>query len=86
VYKTRFDQAKKTARKCLDACPEDVIRQFFNHSWAFHGCLLTRFDRAHGGMGRAEAEIAPESQTAHNVINGSSSQLKSASKKPKRGI
>jgi hypothetical protein len=37
-------------------------------------------------MGHAEAEIALESQTAHNDVNKSSSQLKSATEKPKKGI
>jgi hypothetical protein len=50
---------------------------------AFYRHLPTRFDRAHGRMGYVEAEIALESYTACNVIDRSSSQLKSASKSPK---
>jgi hypothetical protein len=33
--KTWFDQAKRVACKSLDACPVEVIWQFFNRSWRF---------------------------------------------------
>ena len=53
------------------------------HTNAVRLTLPTRFDRAHSRMGHVEAEIAPKSRTVHNVVNRSSSQLKSASKSPK---
>jgi len=56
VYKTRFDQAKKTARECLDACPEDVIRRFFNHSWCFIDAYCHRWTRGCPG-----GELGPTS-------------------------
>jgi len=33
MYKEKFEDAKATARSCLDACPVEVIWQFFNCSW-----------------------------------------------------
>jgi hypothetical protein len=33
--KKTFDNAKKAAIQCLDACPVDVIRRFINRSWHF---------------------------------------------------
>ncbi|ETW84844.1 hypothetical protein HETIRDRAFT_312097, partial [Heterobasidion irregulare TC 32-1] len=35
VYKERFDDTKKHARKCLNNCPIEVIRHFFNCLWHF---------------------------------------------------
>jgi len=35
VYKERFQDAKATAYSCLNACPVEVIRRFFNRSWRF---------------------------------------------------
>ena len=35
IYKERFNEAKKAAYECFDACPVDVIWQFFNRSWQF---------------------------------------------------
>jgi len=31
----RFEKAKRSMCECLDACPVDVIHQFFNCSWHF---------------------------------------------------
>jgi len=60
VYKT-FADAKSTARKCLDGCPVDVIRRFFNHSWQF--MLAYR----EGLTGKA-AEWAVQKQKAHRRV------------------
>jgi len=34
-YKDTFADAKKITCKCLDTCPVEVIRHFFNCSWHF---------------------------------------------------
>jgi hypothetical protein len=58
VYKTRFDQAKKTTRECLNTCPEDVIRWFFNRSWRF-------MDAYQQGLTGHAAEWAVQKQKSH---------------------
>ncbi|RXW24341.1 hypothetical protein EST38_g1508 [Candolleomyces aberdarensis] len=35
MEKRTFEDAKKAAIQCLDACPADVIRRFINRSWRF---------------------------------------------------
>ena len=35
IYKKTFKKAKTAMHECLNACPVDVIKQFFNHSWWF---------------------------------------------------
>ena len=35
VHKVKFEDTKRTALEYLNACPEEVIRRFFNRSWRF---------------------------------------------------
>jgi len=61
VYKKTFADAKSTACKCLDGCPVDVIRRFFNRSWQF---MLAY---CQGLTGKA-AEWAVQKQKAHRWV------------------
>jgi hypothetical protein len=61
IYKTTFGDAKKTARECLDACPVDVIRRFFNRSWQFMSAYRQ------GLTGRV-AEWAVQKQKSHQRV------------------
>jgi hypothetical protein len=62
VYKSKFDEAKKVAHECLDACPVTVIRRFFNRSWRFMDAYRK------GVTGRA-AEWAVQEQKSHRKIS-----------------
>ena len=53
--------AKKVVRKCLDACPVDVIRRFFNRSWWFMAAYRV------GLTGKA-AEWAVYKQKSHQRV------------------
>ena len=61
IYKSKFEVAKRTARECLDACPVDVIRRFFNHSWRFMSAYRQ------GLTGKA-AEWAVRKQKSHRRV------------------
>ena len=61
VHKDRFDAAKRIARESLNACPVDVVRRFFNHSWWFMDAYRQ------GLMGKA-AEWAVRKQKAHRRV------------------
>jgi hypothetical protein len=61
VYKDRFDAAKKIARECLDACPVDVVRRFFNRSWRF-------MDAYRQGLTGKAAEWAVHKQKSHRQV------------------
>ncbi len=56
--------AKKVARKCLDACPVDVIRCFFNQSWQFMAAYRVGLT---GLTGKA-AEWAVRKQKSHQRV------------------
>ena len=58
VYKVKFDDAKRTAVKYLNACPIDDIRQFFNHCWRF-------MDAYRQGLSGKAAEWAIWKQKSH---------------------
>jgi hypothetical protein len=58
VYKERFEDAKATARTCLNACPIEVIRRFFNCSWQF-------MDAYQKGLTGIAAEWAIHKQKLH---------------------
>jgi len=58
VHKKTFADAKSTARECLDGCPVDVIRRFFNRSWRFMAAYRE------GLTGKA-AEWAVRKQKSH---------------------
>jgi hypothetical protein len=57
----KFADAKKVARECLDACPEDVIRRFFNRSWRF-------MDAYRMGLSGRAAEWAVNKQKSHRRV------------------
>jgi hypothetical protein len=61
VYKEKFEQAKATARSCLDACPIEVIRRFFNRSWRF-------MDAYRKGLTGKAADWAVRKQTSHRRV------------------
>jgi hypothetical protein len=61
VYKERFEDAKATARSCLDACPNEVIRRFFNRSWRF-------MDAYRKGLTGKAAEWAVCKQKSHRKV------------------
>ena len=56
-----FDEARRTACECLDACPVDVIRRFFNWSWRFMDAYRTKL------TGKA-AEWAVWKQKSHQRV------------------
>jgi hypothetical protein len=58
VYKEKFEHARATARSCLDACPIEVIWQFFNHSWQF-------MDAYRKGLTGKAADWAVHKQKSH---------------------
>ncbi|KZT63123.1 hypothetical protein DAEQUDRAFT_680923 [Daedalea quercina L-15889] len=61
VYKEKFEDAKRVARECLDACPVEVIRRFFNRSWRF-------MDAYRKGLKGKAAEWAVRKQKSHRRI------------------
>ncbi len=61
VYKERFEEAKRAARECLDACPEEVICRFFNRSWRF-------MDAYRRGLTGKAAEWAVRKQKSHRRV------------------
>lgn len=58
MYKEKFEHAKATARSCLNACPVEVIRRFFNRSWRF-------MDAYRKGLTGKAAEWAVRKQKSH---------------------
>ncbi|ETW85872.1 hypothetical protein HETIRDRAFT_309724 [Heterobasidion irregulare TC 32-1] len=64
VYKERFDHAKKHVLKCLDNCPVEVIRCFFNRSWHF-------IDAYCRGFTRKAVEWAIHKQKSHRTVSQS---------------
>ena len=58
VYKKTFADAKTTAHECLDGCPVNVIRCFFNCSWRF-------METYREGLTRKTAEWAVQKQKSH---------------------
>lgn len=52
---------KRVARECLDACPVEVIRRFFNRSWRF-------MDAYHMGLTGKAAEWAVRKQKSHRRV------------------
>jgi hypothetical protein len=61
IYKKRFNKAKKAVHECLDACPVDVIRWFFNRSWRF-------MDAYKQGLTEKAAEWAVKKQKSHRRV------------------
>ena len=61
IQKETFADAKKNTRECLDACPVDVIRRFFNRLWRF----ISAYWR--GLTGKA-AEWAVRQQRSHQRV------------------
>ena len=57
----RFEEAKRSVRECLDACPVDVIHQFFNHFWHF-------MDTYQRGLIGKVAEWAVHKQKSHQRV------------------
>jgi len=58
IYKTKFDEAKRAVRKCLDACPVKVIQCFFNRLWRF-------MDAYRQGLTRKAAKWVVQKQKAY---------------------
>jgi len=56
-----FADAKSAALQCLDGCPVDVIRRFFNRSWRF-------MDAYCGGLTGKAAEWAVRKQRSHRWV------------------
>jgi hypothetical protein len=52
---------KKAVRECLDVCPVDVIRRFFNRSWRF-------MDAYRRGLTGKAAEWAVCKQRSHRRV------------------
>ncbi len=61
IYKDQLDQAKRAVHQCLDACPVDVIRRFFNYSWRF-------MDAYRWGLTGKAAEWAVHKQKSHQKV------------------
>jgi len=61
VFKKTFSDAKRVACECLDSCPVDVIRWFFDRSWRFMDAYQ------HGLTGKA-AEWAVRKQKSHRRV------------------
>jgi len=61
VYKDKFEEAKQNACACLDACPVEVIRKFFNRSWRF-------MDAYQQGLTGKAAEWAVRKQKSHRRV------------------
>ncbi|KAJ2990200.1 hypothetical protein NUW54_g8544 [Trametes sanguinea] len=59
--KPKFEDAKRLARECLDACPVEVIRRFFNRSWRF-------MDAYRKGLTGKAAEWAVRKQKSHRRV------------------
>ena len=57
----RFEDAKKTAVKYLNACPVEVIQRFFNRSWRF-------MDAYRQGLTGKAAEWAVRKQKSHQRV------------------
>jgi len=57
----KFEDTKRVACECLDACSENVIRQFFNCSWKFMDAYQI------GLTGRA-ADWAVNRQKSHRRV------------------
>jgi hypothetical protein len=57
-----FDQAKKAAIECLDACPTDFIRQFVNRPWRF-------IDAYRKGLTGDAAAWAVKQQKGHQKVS-----------------
>jgi hypothetical protein len=53
--------AKKAAYQCLDACPVEVIRRFFNRTWRF-------MDAYRRGLTGKAAAWAVKKQKAHRRV------------------
>lgn len=64
VYKGKFEDAKKHALECLNSCPVDIIRCFFNRSWRFMDAYWRGF------TGKA-AEWAVRKQKSHRTVSQS---------------
>ena len=64
IFKQRFDEAKRAAEECLDACPPETIRRFFNRVWRFMGAYRI------GLTGKA-AEWAVRRQKSHRQVGRS---------------
>jgi len=60
-YKETFANAKRVACECLDTCPVDVIRCFFNQSWKFMSAYWQ-------GLTGKVAEWAVHQQKSHQHI------------------
>jgi hypothetical protein len=61
IFKEHFDAAKKVVHDCLNACPIDVIRRFFNRSWRF-------MDAYRRGLTGKAAEWAVRKQKSHRRV------------------
>jgi hypothetical protein len=53
--------AKKAVYECLDACPVDVIRRFFNRTWRF-------MDAYRRGLTGKAAAWAVQKQKSHRRV------------------
>jgi hypothetical protein len=62
VPKKNFEDAKKTAIECLDACPTDIIRKFVNRSWRF-------MDAYRRGLTGKAAAWAVKKQKGHRSVS-----------------
>ncbi|KZT68737.1 hypothetical protein DAEQUDRAFT_745617 [Daedalea quercina L-15889] len=61
VYKAKFEDAKRVALECLNACPVEVIQRFFNRSWRF-------MDAYRKGLTGKAAEWAVRKQKSHRRV------------------
>jgi len=61
VSKDRLDVAKRVTHECLDKCPVEVIRRFFNKSWRFMSAY-------HAGLTGKAAEWAVRKQKLHRRV------------------
>ncbi|KZT63884.1 hypothetical protein DAEQUDRAFT_747689 [Daedalea quercina L-15889] len=60
-YKAKFEDAKRVALECLNACPVEVIQRFFNRSWRF-------MDAYRKGLTGKAAEWAVRKQKSHQRV------------------
>lgn len=67
MEKNTFDQAKRAALECLDACPSDVIRKFVNRSWRFMSAYRM-------GLTGNAAAWAVKKQSGHRRVSESAMQ------------
>ncbi|EPS96033.1 hypothetical protein FOMPIDRAFT_61768 [Fomitopsis schrenkii] len=63
IYKEKFEDAKRVALECLDACPVEVIHRFFNRSWRW-------MDSYRKGLTRNRAEWAVRRMKSHRRVGG----------------